>query len=106
MALLLFDGDFIKLKCIKQEISLRTIRALFHKKNPSFTAMKLNPDSGDTLSLLEQIKFLPSTSAYWHYMYTSSGSVLFKRPDEKTSGEKTLVEHFQKRSKNTLALQR
>lgn len=32
MALLLFDGDFIKLKCIKQEISLRTIRALFHKK--------------------------------------------------------------------------
>lgn len=32
MALLLFDGDLIKLKCIKQEISLCTIRALFHKK--------------------------------------------------------------------------
>lgn len=32
MALLLFDGDLIKLKCIKQEISLCTIRALFDKK--------------------------------------------------------------------------
>lgn len=35
----------------------------------------------ETLSLLEQIKFLPSTSVYLHPIYTSFGSVLFKRPD-------------------------
>lgn len=43
MALLLFDSDLIKLKCVKQEISLCTIQALFHKTKtkPSFTVMKL-----------------------------------------------------------------
>lgn len=39
--------------------------------------------------------------------YTPSfGSALSKRPDHKSSGEKTIVEHFQTRSKNTLASQR
>lgn len=44
MALLLFDSDLIKLKCVKQEISLCTIQALFHKTKttkPSFKVMKL-----------------------------------------------------------------
>lgn len=64
LCLLLFDGDVRKLKCIKQEISLCTIP----QKINSFTAMMLNPDPGD--SLLEHIKFLPSTSAYWRRIHT------------------------------------
>lgn len=47
LCLLLFDGDVRKLKCIKQEISLCTIP----QKINSFTAMMLNPDPGDSLSI-------------------------------------------------------
>lgn len=45
--------------------------------------MKLNPDSGDKL-FIGIDPFLTSTSAYWHDIHRSFGSVPFQRPDETT----------------------
>lgn len=79
--LLLFDSDLIKLKCIKIRNFITQLR--LYSIKTGFIPMKLNPDSGDKL-FIGIDPFLTSTSAYWHDIHRSFGSVPFQRPDETT----------------------